>query len=121
MPVRYRMASATGLTDFANTVFLRDLKKGRPFAEFQINIRTTGANSMLRIAFICLLIVLPGIGRAQSIDENGPAGDEAIKKEILKHEDEDHEAFMKGNAGSIDRLYADGVSLTYADGKMISK
>jgi len=76
---------------------------------------------MLRIAFICLLMVLPGFGVAQSIDGNGPARDEAIKKEILKHEDEDHEAFKKGNASAIDRLYADGVSLTYADGKMISK
>jgi hypothetical protein len=28
---------------------------------------------------------------------------------------------MKADASSIDRLYADGVSLTYADGKMISK
>ena len=65
---------------------------------------------MLRVAFICLLIVLPGVGLAQSNDGNKLASDEAIKNEILKHEDEDHEAFMKGDASSIDRLYADGVS-----------
>jgi hypothetical protein len=76
---------------------------------------------MLRFAFICMLIALPGIARAQTGDGNGSTGEEAIKKEILKHEDEDHQAFMKGDAGAIDRLYADGVSLTYADGKMISK
>jgi hypothetical protein len=97
--------------------FFGNLKQGDPFAEFQKKIRKTGADSMLLVAFICLLIALPGIGRAQSMDGNGPAGDEAIKKEILKHEDEDHEAFMKADTSSIDRLYdADGVSLTYADG-----
>jgi hypothetical protein len=35
MPDRYRTASVTRLTDFAGTVFLRDLKQGDPFAEFQ--------------------------------------------------------------------------------------
>ena len=58
-------------------------------------------------------------GQAAAANQSGSA--DAIKAEILKHEDEDHQAFIKGDADAIDRLYADDVSLTYADGKMITK
>ena len=68
-----------------------------------------------------LMVVLAGIASGQSTGPNKSEGAEAIKREILKHEDADHEAFMKDDANAIDRLYADGVSLTYADGKIISK
>ena len=42
-------------------------------------------------------------------------------KKDLKFEDEQHVAFVNGDAGIIDRIYADNAALTYADGKLITK
>ena len=73
------------------------------------------------IAFSVLMAALAGITHAQVASSGKPESNEAIKKEILKLEDEQHEAFVKGDAGIIDRIYADTAALTYADGKLITK
>jgi len=73
------------------------------------------------ISLSVLMVALAGIGWSQEAKPGKPESNEAIKKEILKLEDEQHEAFVKGDAGIIDRMYADNAALTYADGKRISK
>jgi ketosteroid isomerase-like protein len=69
---------------------------------------------------LLLMVVVAVLAKGQGTNRN-PSDDEAIKNEILKLEDAQHEAFVKGDAGIIDRIYADDASLTYADGKIISK
>ena len=73
------------------------------------------------IALSALMIALVGISKAQEANPSKPESNEAIKKEILKLEDEQHVAFVNGDAGIIDRIYADDAALTYADGKLITK
>jgi hypothetical protein len=73
------------------------------------------------IALCALMAALVTVSKAQEANPNKPESNEAIKKEILKLEDEQHVAFVNGDAGIIDRIYADNAALTYADGKLITK
>jgi len=71
------------------------------------------------VSLTVLIFAFVGIARGQANDKN--QSNDAIKKQILRLEDIQHEAFVKGDADAIDRIYADDASLTYADGKMITK
>jgi ketosteroid isomerase-like protein len=78
--------------------------------------------AMRKFIVICaLMVTFVGIGKAQEASSSKPESNEAIKKEILKLEDDQHVAFVNGDAGIIDRMYADDAALTYADGKLITK
>ena len=78
---------------------------------------------MLRtILFVPLfLFVLVVAGKSQDANPNRPRSSDATTKEIVALEDAQHEAFVKGDADAIDRIYTDDASLTYADGKLITK
>jgi uncharacterized protein (TIGR02246 family) len=74
-----------------------------------------------RILFLTsLVLALAGLARAQESSGNS-ADIEKIKEEVRKVDDEWFQAVLKGDADTLDRIYADGISFTYASGQIVSK
>jgi ketosteroid isomerase-like protein len=67
-----------------------------------------------------LMIALCGLARAQS--PSGEAADpEAIKREVLKVEQEQDEAVAKSDVKVLDRIWADGLVYTTPTGELVTK
>ena len=79
------------------------------------------ARTASRLLFLtALLLALPGCIRAQAT--GGSAADaEKIKEEVRKVDDEMFQAVLKGDADTLERIYADEISFTYASGQIVSK
>jgi uncharacterized protein (TIGR02246 family) len=74
-----------------------------------------------RILFLAsLLLAFGGLVGAQGTGGSA-AISERIKEEVRKVDDEMFQAVLKGDADTLDRIYADDIAFTYASGQIVSK
>src|SRR5690348_14369077 len=76
------------------------------------------SSRILLLAFLTLAVA--GQGMAQT-DSRSSSDQEKIKEEVRKIDDEMFHAILKGDADTLERIYADDISFTYATGQMFSK
>jgi uncharacterized protein (TIGR02246 family) len=81
-----------------------------------------GGGAMLKLGFSMLLIAsLSALAAPQSMTARAPTGEEEIKKEILKLENERDQALMKNDADWFERVFADDIDYIGASGEMMTK
>lgn len=79
------------------------------------------AKTLWRILFLTsLLLAFGGLVSAQGTGASA-ADTEKIKEEVRKVDDEMFQAVLKGDADTLDRIYADDIAFTYASGQIVSK
>jgi uncharacterized protein (TIGR02246 family) len=79
------------------------------------------AITMPRICLIALFVLgLAGSSQAQS-NASQKEDSEKVKEEVRKVDEEWFQAVLKGDADTLDRIYIDDISFTYADGRMLTK
>jgi len=73
-----------------------------------------------RTLSVCLLaIVALGTAEVRAAEDAGDV--EAIKKEVLKFEDERNAAILKHDTATLDRMYADEITWTMSNGDLLNK
>src|ERR1700741_1127282 len=76
------------------------------------------ASRILLLGFLVLAIAGPAVAQT---DSGSSSDQESIKEEVRKLDDEMSHAILKGDADTLERIYADDISFTYATGQMFSK
>jgi len=73
--------------------------------------------------FFLIALLFPGfVTAARAQNDSQQSGEtEKIKEEVRKVDDEWFHAVLKGDGDTLDRIYADDISFTYADGRMLTK
>ena len=69
------------------------------------------------LLFLLLAAALAGLAAAPG----GRAADSEIEKEILALEEAQNQAFVKGDADALDRIYADELAWTNQNGELLTK
>jgi len=73
------------------------------------------------LLFSFLLIALSGLTKAQGTNTKDAKAREEDKREVMKLEDEQNAALMKGNTDAIRRLWPDDFAYTTARGNLLSR
>jgi uncharacterized protein (TIGR02246 family) len=68
-----------------------------------------------------LTVSLAGSSTGQEPSANGADAVEQAKREVLALENEQVQDVFKGDAEALDRVYADDIAYTYANGELVSK
>jgi len=75
---------------------------------------------MLRILLVPLLVVASlGSAKGQGTADNEPNA--KVREEILKVEEEEKEASLKGDTDTLDRLFANDIAYTNQNGELVPK
>src|SRR5690242_19851749 len=72
------------------------------------------------LLFLLLTVFLAGSSMGQNSGKRDEA-DEQARKEVLQLEDEQVQYVQKGDTAGLERVYAEGIAYTYANGELVSK
>ena len=93
---------------------------GSDTAKNRGEIAMQGTRMLVRILLLTSLALVLPVARAKANGGDTPE-QEKNKKEVLKIEDEMFGAVLKHDPDTLDRIYADDVSYTYASGQIVPK